>query len=264
MLIVRIFVLFAFSILVFAEQNVINLNLHDLNFPSVQGKIHDIVKDRTGYYWLATSEGLKRYDGKEIQVFFGEKHEPLHNKLITALKLQGETLWVGSDAGLFSLDLKNFQLTLYPQFTGNSSIPRAGFISNIDVDHLGRVWITSPKGIDLYLQRSNQFKTFPIKTFKPNIRDSYVAASAVDDKGGVWLATYTHGAWFSLLTYLSPKTLVKLLKYQILKFYYTQKLMMRYLSKCMLTYLLGMTGKALCISRPLTEESSPWNVLQQK
>lgn len=193
MLIVKILVLFTFSSLVFAEQNVINLNLHDRNFPSIQGKIHDVVKDNSGFYWLATSDGLKRYDGKEVQVFFGEKHESLHNKMITVVKLQGQTLWVGTDSGLFSVDLASFELNLHSQFTLNTSTPRAGFISNIDIDRFGRIWITSPKGIDLYLPQSQKFRTFPIQNFGVNKRDSYVIASAVDDKGGVWLATYSHG-----------------------------------------------------------------------
>jgi ligand-binding sensor domain-containing protein len=52
----------------------------DIRFEKITNKeglstidVQDVVQDQTGFIWIATDEGLNRYDGYEIIVY---KHDP--------------------------------------------------------------------------------------------------------------------------------------------------------------------------------------------
>lgn len=75
------------------------------------GTITDFQKDRNGFIWIATAEGLHRFDGKYFKVF---KHvegsqNTLTDSYITCLAAIGNQLFVGNDAGVIDvLNLDNY------------------------------------------------------------------------------------------------------------------------------------------------------------
>ncbi len=65
-------------------------------------KIRDVVQTRDGYLWLATSEGLTRFDGVAFTNFNAESHPMLHGKdFYSALEAPDGTLWFGGATGLY-------------------------------------------------------------------------------------------------------------------------------------------------------------------
>lgn len=67
-----------------------------------------VMKDSFGYIWVATQDGLARYDGYRF-LSYGVK-EPLYrlkgNYVYTLCEDRQKRLWVGSDAGLDLIDLQ--------------------------------------------------------------------------------------------------------------------------------------------------------------
>src|SRR6185295_3018792 len=72
-----------------------------------QNTVRAILQDRSGFLWLATEEGLNRFDGYSFAVF---KHRPddptsLPNDMVTALcEDHAGQLWVGTLGGVSLFD----------------------------------------------------------------------------------------------------------------------------------------------------------------
>lgn len=65
-------------------------------------KIRDSVQTRDGYLWLATAQGLARFDGKHFTSFTGVSHPELRGGgFFAVLEAPDGTLWFGGDNGLF-------------------------------------------------------------------------------------------------------------------------------------------------------------------
>src|SRR5882724_5744677 len=65
-------------------------------------KINDIVQDDDGFLWIATPEGLNRFDGTEILPFYrgGNANSLPHNYVYCLKKLPGNNLAIGTQGGL--------------------------------------------------------------------------------------------------------------------------------------------------------------------
>src|SRR5688500_12808025 len=65
-------------------------------------KTRSVVQSRDGYIWLATAQGLARFDGQQFTVFNGTTHPELGGGgFLAALEAPDGTLWFGADHGLF-------------------------------------------------------------------------------------------------------------------------------------------------------------------
>ena len=72
--------------------------------------VHDIVQDSTGYIWIATFNGLNRFDGYSIKVFRtdSDTQSSIIDNLVTSIDYDGvRNLWAGTSDGLSIFDTKN-------------------------------------------------------------------------------------------------------------------------------------------------------------
>lgn len=68
--------------------------------------VFDIVQTPDGYVWLATADGLNRFDGYEFKVFknIPNNKNSLQENYITALEVDGKgDLWIGTNGGFLSV-----------------------------------------------------------------------------------------------------------------------------------------------------------------
>ncbi len=97
-----------------------------------ENAIRGILQDRFGYLWLATQNGLVRYDGYEMRVYSWERDNPIsvnHRWIRSMFEDKRGTLWIGTEIGLNRFDWKSegfyryldsiFVRTIYEDFNGN-------------------------------------------------------------------------------------------------------------------------------------------------
>ncbi len=66
-----------------------------------QGMIYDILQTRDGFLWVATKDGLNRYDGHNFKVFTNDPFDPFslaENTVITLFEDSRGWLWIGTES----------------------------------------------------------------------------------------------------------------------------------------------------------------------
>lgn len=96
------------------------LHAQDLHFNHLTAEdglisdvVNDIIQDDNGFMWIATVEGLCRYDGYDfIDINYSSDNDnAINNVSITSLVIdKRNTLWVGTMNGLGMLDLSTYEL----------------------------------------------------------------------------------------------------------------------------------------------------------
>jgi signal transduction histidine kinase/CheY-like chemotaxis protein/ligand-binding sensor domain-containing protein len=107
--------------------------------------VQSILQTDDGYVWLATEEGLVRFDGLHFAVF-DRKNTPeiSNNNVHTLLQDPQGSLWIGTENGL--LQLKQGKFALYGVKGG---LPD-NYIRRLWVDPEGAFWITTNTGTRLW------------------------------------------------------------------------------------------------------------------
>ena len=100
--------------------------------------VRDIVQARDGYLWVATMDGLARFDGVRFTVFNKANSPALSSNRILALYEDPEgDLWIGlTDGGLVRNHLGRFT-----KVGTAPGLPGAG-IQTSSGDELGNLWVS--------------------------------------------------------------------------------------------------------------------------
>lgn len=108
-----------------------------------------VMKDSYGYIWVATQDGLARYDGYRF-LSYGVK-EPLYrlkgNYVYTLCEDRQKRLWVGSEAGLDLIDLQTGLSVPAADLGGLSELSSLfnSFIRSVVQTTDGNIWVVTDK-----------------------------------------------------------------------------------------------------------------------
>jgi len=151
------------------------------HFTTADGLPHDLVWDVTegpgGDLWVATRDGLARYDGTA----FADVEAPtdaLNGELPSLHFDRAGTLWIATRTGLYTYDGTTF--TSYPQVEGE----RVGLTIDILEAPSGALWFaTLQSGLVRYDEGS--FERF---TTEDGLPSNAVRALSMDGEGRLWVA----------------------------------------------------------------------------
>ena len=114
--------------------------------------INDLAQDDDGFLWIATPDGLNRFDGTEIIHYYhipGTNSLP-HNYVYCLKKMPGDFLAIGTEAGLGFYDGNTgaFQNFYYQQH--NSLDQYNNTIVELETDAYGNLWAASKNCIFIF------------------------------------------------------------------------------------------------------------------
>ncbi|TNE51141.1 MAG: histidine kinase [Bacteroidetes bacterium] len=162
-----------------------------------QSITRNIIQDRNGNIWLATWEGIMRYDG---QVFsnFTNKDSLRRFHVFAILEASDGNIWFGTiGAGVYRFDGSSFINYTTKEGLAND---RVGCIYE---DKAGNIWIGTMGGVSCY--DGNYFRNYTTKEGLPNNDIN----SIIEDKNGTfWIGTrgaacHYDGKTFSSITNLT-------------------------------------------------------------
>jgi signal transduction histidine kinase/ligand-binding sensor domain-containing protein/CheY-like chemotaxis protein/HPt (histidine-containing phosphotransfer) domain-containing protein len=160
-----------------------------------QGTVYDSLQDSQGFVWLATEDGLIRYDGLELYRYAYSRtaREGLPGNFVREIVEDAHhDLWIAiKDAGLARWNRATDSFTRFrhdPKDPGSlaSDVTRA-----VLVDARGRIWIgMNDAGIDILDPASGRIehrRHDPQNT--DSLSDDQIFTLALDRSGGVWVGT---------------------------------------------------------------------------
>ena len=153
--------------------------------------ILDIAQSRDGYLWLATWEGLVRYNGNEFRVFDRSSQPALRDRSIM-------TVFPGRDGGLWFADLRGNVGHWKPgddiQLWGRAEGLPGNGIDSLYEDRDGQIWIAfNGLGLGRLQPDSGRLDILPPAEFGAG----FVGIRPVQDEAGrLWLGTL-HGLMYA-------------------------------------------------------------------
>ena len=158
---------------------------------------------KDGYIWIATANGLVKYDGRHMQVFTSTPDDLSsisHNRINSLFEDSYQNLWIGSRRGLDKINLKTDGIQRFPNKLKVGA--KNDVIFGIAQANLNHLWLATSEGLVLFNTENGVYSNW-----KPNAIDAHffkgeVRAIISDGKGGVWIGQGNQIAHISQLGHL--------------------------------------------------------------
>ncbi len=159
------------------------------------GVVTDILQDRDGFLWIATYEGLNRYDGYHFityQYHANDPHSISGNLTWRLLEAQDGALWIATQGyGVSRFDPDTEQFTRYRHDNDNANSLSDDYVQAMLEDDTGNIWFGTVNGLDMLDVETGQFTNFRNDFDPPDVLfgSNLIEDLAQDAAGVIWVAT---------------------------------------------------------------------------
>ena len=154
--------IFFFLCQTFAQSN-ISTDVLSVRDGLSNNKVPDIIQDQYGYMWIATIDGLNRYDGYEnivIKNIPGDSTSLPHNRTYNLFEDSEGTIWVSTENGLARYNRKRGTFTTFKYSKSNAEGSNRVF--HIYEDSRKMMWVASMEGTFEFDRIKEKFKKYDI------------------------------------------------------------------------------------------------------
>jgi diguanylate cyclase (GGDEF)-like protein/PAS domain S-box-containing protein len=196
-------ILFTYNVNASSSTNQHNLTNSPIKFDHLtisdglsQSYVFNIKQDSDGFIWIATEDGLNRYDGKNFVHYRHDGNDPtsiIDNQVRTIYIDNNETMWVATSNGLSvynkeSDSFKNFQ----HDDDVNGSL-KDNIIWNIYQDNKNNMWVSTQTGLHKYNAIDNSFNLIKINGVTDKLKE--IKTIFQDKNNNYWVGTYDNGVF---------------------------------------------------------------------
>lgn len=155
--------------------------------PALAGKrINKVYQGRDGYLWIASSDGLIRFDGRRYRSYFQSAAGPTDNQIADVLEDNKGRLWVaGRLRGLARHDRRTNTWRQWPRLW--PATQGAQLISKLLLDGQGQLWAATNAGVLRYLPATDSFQL--LQPAPGNPADNVVVDIEMADAGTLWVVS---------------------------------------------------------------------------
>lgn len=149
-----------------------------------QNTVHAVAQTGDGYVWVATEEGLARFDGLSFKIFDRQNTPALRSNDVRALLVAGkagDVLWVCTAAG--ATRLSNGEWRTYTSADGLASDD----VASAYEDREGAIWFATSGGLSRYAV--DKFTSFTTRDGLAGGGVLAVSEDTGDPAGNVWVGT---------------------------------------------------------------------------
>lgn len=166
-----------------------------------QSSVFSITQDKKGFIWLATQDGLNKYDGYEFSHYRTELNNPnslLDNFVRVVFVDSTNRLWVGTQGGL----------SLYKpstdEFKNTFTNLKDKAIWSIYEDNNNNLFVSTADGLFKLNRTTDDFSLINFRDFSKEIKE--IKSIFQDSQGNYWIGTYENGLFLinKSLNYISP------------------------------------------------------------
>ena len=162
--------------------------------------VNKIIKDKYGFLWIATNDGLCRYDGpNQMTIFHADTSQnmaTLNASNIRTLYADSRgNLWIGTRlGGLTRYHQSTETWTTFKHEKGNNKSISNDEILTITEDSQHRLWVGTENGLNLYDYETATFTNFLVDREHPySLKTKAILTITEDDQGWIWVGTWAGG-----------------------------------------------------------------------
>ncbi len=170
-----------------------------------QNTIHGIIKDKYGFMWFGTWDGLCRYDGYSFKIYMYDPENAKsinNNRIHNIIKDKSQNIWIrtfdNDELCRYNYESDDFEriarVKLPRSFTKPSE--RRWHVETVNIFHRQLKWSIYTKANSLVETdiTTNRRKVYQKSAVKPwSLSDSYVTDIYKDDHNIFWAGTYSNG-----------------------------------------------------------------------
>jgi signal transduction histidine kinase/ligand-binding sensor domain-containing protein/CheY-like chemotaxis protein/HPt (histidine-containing phosphotransfer) domain-containing protein len=162
-----------------------------------QGSVYTTLQDSQGFVWLATEDGLVRYDGRELLRYAYSPSSSTGlpgNFIYQIVEDAHHDLWVAiKDTGIARWNRASDTFTIYRHDANNPASLASDSVRTLLVDARGRVWVgTLDAGVDILDPATGRFAHLRHDARVANsLLDDRIQRLELDPTGTVWVSTLT-------------------------------------------------------------------------
>lgn len=170
------------------------------NYSISNNVVWDIFKDDAGILWLATSNGISKLNFNQSMfrftpVFSKEGNKTVGTQVNDLYTDQEGTIWLATKKGVIAHFRNGEQLS----FTANEKSKNRLVLNNVNTisgDLLGRIWIGSAGGINVWDPKQKKMYTITADfDLNKGLRSNYIGAFITPPDGSFWVTTWGGGMY---------------------------------------------------------------------
>lgn len=151
-----------------------------------------LFQDNKGYMWIATTDGLNRYNGHEFEVYRyrDEDEKSISGNYISAINEdEYGNMWVGTSRGLNKIDSKTKDVKVY--FSGIDGCNLSdNNITEILIDSKKDIYVATTDGLNLYDKKNDNFiRVYGQEDDKNCLTSQFIFSIEEDLYGNLWAGT---------------------------------------------------------------------------
>lgn len=163
-----------------------------------QSVVNAIAQDSTGFIWLATQDGLNRFDGSQVRVFKRNPDDPasLSANNVTALLVdRSGYLWLGTNGGgLDRFDPATEVFTHFRHVPGDANSLNSNLIYSLVEAADGTLWVGTDQGLGHFDPATGTTRRFVYDSSDPNsLGGMAVFYLYLSPQGTLWVGTFGGG-----------------------------------------------------------------------
>jgi signal transduction histidine kinase/ligand-binding sensor domain-containing protein/CheY-like chemotaxis protein len=152
-----------------------------------QSNVTSIIRDKFGFMWFATRDGLNKFDGYKYTVYQydSEKRNSISSSYVCIVYEDSKNnIWVGSAAGLDRFDRNTNQFINYPLSSDET------YVKSIIEDSNGNMWVGTKSGLYMIDQKTQKVKAF-LNDSDNSTYNGYNDVNIIREinKGELWIGT---------------------------------------------------------------------------
>ncbi len=158
-----------------------------------QSSVNCMLRDKDGFMWFGTQDGLNLYDGKKFRVFQnqpGDSTSLSNNYIVSICEDEEGYLWVGTMTGglnRFDKHTERFKVFLHSDSLNSIS---ENTVWTVLSDGEGNIWTGTSMGVNRYDKRTGRFTTFrPDPTDPESLATDLTVSLFKDRQGRIWVGT---------------------------------------------------------------------------
>ena len=165
--------------------------------------VNAIYQDRSGEMWFGTNAGISKYLPWSFRapVIYNEANNLIYQDIRFFRQDSAGNLWVGANEGgviLYNMKTSKFEAQPYI----NSTLPRDGQVTALEIDRENHLWIGTQEGVDVGTIGEQDFQRY---TLLDSLTVFNITSLYCDPHGDMWIGAEPKGDKPGLIKYETVK-----------------------------------------------------------